>query len=467
MKVDLIIDGGTVVTAAGVMKVAIAVEAGKISALGSRSVLPKAEKVIQAEGKIVIPGGIDPHVHYELYQKGETSPETWDKGTIAAAMGGTTMVIDFATQQKGKPLTEAVKQKLSRAAELSAVDYSVHGTLTDFTDLDKMRAEMKEMIDRGIPSFKEYMCYREEGWYADDWALLAVFKAAQEYGGLVKVHAENVSLIENWQQECLRKGWVEAKYHGVAKPNFVEAEAIQRALSLAEFAGSKVYIAHVSTREGVELVGNTRGKGLPAYAETCPHYLTLTEDLLEAPDGFYYICSPPLRKREDVEELWRGLADGRISVVSSDHAVFTSEQKSKHSAVFTEVPNGFPGVEIRVPIVYSEGVEKRRLSLSRFVELVSANAAKVYGVYPRKGVLAPGSDADIVIIDPKKEKTLDCDSLHMGADWSAYEGWKVTGWPTTTILRGKIIVDGEDYVGTPGEGEFVERKIEDAFIKTV
>lgn len=463
--IDLLIERGHVVLPGLTIKTNVGVKDGKIFSIGSSS--EQAERRINAEGKIVMPGGIDPHTHFETTFMGETAKETWDKGTVAAAIGGTTMIIDHVFQDKGKSLMDKIKQRISRANKLSAVDFSVHGVFLDFTEPDKVMAEMKEIVNYGIPSFKEFMIYRKEGWYVDDWELLMVLKGAKEYGAIVDVHAENAFIGESWQQQCLKEGKIGLEYHSVAKPNFVEVEAIERCLSIAEFAGARVYIVHMSAKEGVEIVGNARKKGSPAYAETCPHYLMFTEDVFKTPRGVYYICSPPMRKKEDVEALWRGLADGRVSCVGSDHAAYTAEQKESHSATFADVPNGFPGVEALVPIIYSEGVGKGRLSLQRFVEVVSTNAAKVFGIYPRKGVIAPGSDADICIIDPKKKKSLNAADLHMGTDLSIYEGIELTGAPTMTIFRGKVIVEDEEYVRTLGEAEFVKGKIEDNLIRTV
>jgi len=296
---------------------------------------------------------------------------------------------------------------------------------------------------------------------------LKVLQNAQKLGVLVGVHAENAEIGEPWQAEMINQDKVDYKYHGIAKPNFIEAEAIQRAILIAEYAKSMLYIAHMSTKEGVELIDKSRRKGLSVWAETCPHYLTITDDIYNTDLALYSMCSPPLRTQADIDALWRGLADGSVSIVGSDHVAYTKQQKENHADRFVDVPNGCPGAECRVPIIYSEGVGKGRLNLNRFVEVVSTNVAKMFGIYPQKGVIAPGSDADIVVIDPNKEKVLNHENLHMGTDWSLYRGMKIKGWPVLTILRGKVIVQDEQFLGKAGDGEFVKGNIEPLIINSV
>jgi dihydropyrimidinase len=467
MSIDMIIRNGTVVTGGDVAQTDIAVNNGKILAVGDCALF-QADRVVDAKGRIVIPGGIDTHSHYELPFMGETPPETWEQGTAAAAIGGTTTTIDFAIESvHGTTALEAVKNQLGRAEKLSTIDYATHGVFTDFRDLKKVASDFKGIVEMGVPSFKEFMIYKKQGWYINDWNLLKVLENSQKLGALVGVHAENAEIGESRAAELVSEGKVGYRYHGVAKPNFVEAEAIQRAISIAEFARSRVYIVHTSTREGVELVNDARRRGRPVWSETCQHYLTITRDIYETDLALYSMCSPPLRTKEDIDALWRGLADGSVSIVGSDHVAYTKQQKEKHAERFVDVPNGCPGAECRVPIVYSEGVEKGRLSLPRFVEVVSTNAAKMFGIYPQKGAISPGSDADIVIIDPTKEKTLDHENLHMGTDWSLFRGMKVKGWPAMTILRGKVIVEDEAFLGKAGDGHFVKGNIQDSIINSV
>jgi len=465
--IDLIIENGTVVFNGNILKTDIAIENGKIIKIGNRNHFPAAERVINAEGKLVFPGAIDTHTHFEQPFMGEVPPETWDQGTIAAAFGGNTMHIDFVVQEHGKSLLDAIKAKVSYVDALSAIDFSFHACFTDFSDMDMIRAEVRKIIEYGIPSFKEYMTYRKEGYFVNDGELYQLLREVQKFGGIVGVHAENTFIAESLIEEFLKEGKKSAKYHPLAKPNFVEAEAIQRAISIANFAGARLYVVHLSTKEGLHLIKEAKCRGEPIFAETCPHYLTLTDDVYSRPDGINYIMSPPLRKKDDIEALWKGLSDGTISVTGTDHIAYTSEQKRRHSETFANVPNGVPGVELRLPIIYSEGVRKGRISLTRMVDICSTNAAKLFGLYPKKGAILPGSDADIVIFDPKIEKTITVETLHMGTDYTIYEGMKVTGWPVITILRGKVIVENESYLGKKGDGSFIKGRIVDEIIDTV
>ncbi len=466
-KLDLVVRGGLVVGPGWTAETDIGISEGKIVHVGS---IPynSAAKTINAKGKIVIPGGIDPHTHYELYFMGAKPRETWDIGTIASAIGGTTTTIDFAPQEKGESLLDATKKQLDRASQLSVIDFTTKPIISDFADMGRVMKGMEETINLGVPGFKVFMIYRHQGWMADDWILFQVMRRAQELGGLVTIHAENGFIGEGMQEEFVRAGKVEPRYHGLAKPNLVEDLAIMMAMSIAEITGARTYIVHQSTRGGADIVAPYRMRGLPVFVETCTHYLVLTDDTFDPPNrGIYYMCSPPLRKKEDVEALWQGIMSGKIQVIGSDHVAFTKEQKEEFAGVFTRIPNGFPGSEVRVPVMFYEGVVRRGMSLNRFVEVVSTNAAKIFGLYPRKGVLAPGSDADIVLIDPDKEHSLNAEDLHMGTDLSVYEGMKVKGWPAMTILRGEIIVENEEFLGKPGIGKFLKAKIDEQILHSV
>jgi dihydropyrimidinase len=468
MAIDLIIENGTVVSQLGVLKTDIAVDEEKILSLGSRSSFPRATRVIDAKGKIVIPGGIDPHTHVEMAFMGASVPETWDVATIAAATGGTTTTVDFAIREQGETLLNAIKRQFSRAEELSVIDYTSKGMLVNLTDLNEVIEGMAEVVDYGIPTFKLFQIYSAQGWYADDWQLYALLRQAKELNGMLTIHAEHCAIGESMQAELVRQGKTEPKYHGLAKPNFVENLAIQTCMALAEELGTKTYIVHISSREAPGIIDSYRKKGLPIFSETCPHYLWLTDDTFEPklPDGVMYMCSPPLRKQADIEALWDGIKKGMVQTIGSDHVPFTRKQKEGNSETFITIPNGFPGIEVRVPIIFQEGVLKRKLSLERFVEVTSTNAAKLFGFYPKKGIIAPGSDADIVIIDPEKKHSLNAADLHMGTDLSVFEGREVTGWPTTTILRGKVIVENEEFVGQVGGGQFVKGKLDDSIMAT-
>lgn len=465
---DIVIEGGTVVGPGWVCETDIAISDGRIAAVGSRASSLRAERRIDARGKIVIPGGIDPHTHYELYFMGAMPEETWDKGTIASAIGGTTTTIDFAPQEKGESLLQATKRQFARASSLSAIDYTTKPIISDFSDIGRVKRWMREAFEYGVPGFKVFMIYRQQGWMADDWSLFTVMREAKGLGAIVTIHAENGFIGEGMQEEFINEGRYEPRYHGQAKPNFVEDMAIRTCMQLAELTGTRTYIVHQSTKDGAGIAAEYRERGLPIFVETCPHYLVLTERLFDPPKtGIYYMCSPPLRKEEDAEALWKGIFEGKIQTIGSDHVAFTKKQKEEYAGMFTKIPNGFPGSEVRVPVMFYEGVVKRGMSLQRFVEVVSTNAAKIFGLYPRKGVIAPGSDADIVLIDPNKEHSLSAEDLHMGTDLSVYEGMKVRGWPVMTLLRGRVIVENEVYAGRPGEGEFVKAKIDGHVLATV
>lgn len=469
MIVSLVIKNGTVVSPFGVLKTDIAIEGEKILALGLISAFSKAEKVIDARGKIVIPGGVDTHSHFELLFMGARPPETWDVGTTAAAIGGTTTTIDFAPQEKGESLLDAIKRQFARADELSVIDYTTKPILTDLSDLDKELDYMKEVVDYGVPSFKGATIYTKQGWYENDWQLYSILRRVKELGGMMTIHAENCLIGEQMQVELIKQGKTEPKYWSVAKPNFVENLAIQTCMMVAEVLGSNTYIVHTSTKEGPGIIASYRRKGLPVFCETCTHYLWLTEDKFEPkfPDGIMYMCSPPLRKQEDIEALWEGITAGTVHTIGSDHVAFTKAQKEEHCDAFDTIPNGFPGCEVRVPVIFSEGVLKRGLSLQKFVDVVSTNGAKIFGLYPKKGVIAPGSDADIVILDPDKKHSLNAADLHMGTDLSVFEGLEVTGWPVATILRGEVIVESEEFVGKVGQGQFVKGKLDHSIMDSV
>jgi dihydropyrimidinase len=469
MTIKLIITNGTVVTPIGEMKTDVAIDGEKILGLGPKGSFPKAERVIDANGKIVIPGGVDPHSHYELSFMGEKPPETWDIGTSAAAIGGTTTTIDFALQEKGQSLLEAVKVQLARAEKLSAIDFTTKPLITQLEDLTSLLNGMQEVLDNGIPTFKGATIYTKPGWYENDWQLYSILRRVREIGGMMTLHAENCLIGEGKQAELVKQGKTDPKYHGIAKPNFVEDMDIYKIMMLAEVLGTITYIVHTSTANGPHIINSYRAKGLLVFCETCTHYLILTEDTFEPkfPRGIMYMCSPPLRRQADIDALWEGIKNGIVKTIGSDHVAFTMEQKKEHSDTFMDIPNGFPGSEVRIPIVFQEGVLKRGLSLQRFVEVVSTNAAKLFGFYPKKGVIAPGSDADIVILDPTKKHSLNATDLHMGTNVSVYEGMTVTGWPTTTILRGNVIAEADEFIGKPGDGQFVRGELDESIMATV
>ncbi|MEW5721737.1 MAG: dihydropyrimidinase [Thermodesulfobacteriota bacterium] len=458
-----IIAGGKVVLPAGVQAADILVENEKIAAVGKAGRLARTDNWIDAKGKIVLPGLIDMHVHFLDRFMGTVSLHDFFTGTRAAAFGGITTVVDFANQRRGHSLAEAVRSKRAEADGHVVIDYGVHAEITDPTS--ETLDEIPAMIRAGVPTFKVYTIY--EGMMVDDGDLAAVFEKTARYGGLVIVHAENAYIAERRKREFLAQGCTSAIYHALSKPNLVEAEAIHRVAFLARALKAPFYIVHLSTREGREIIRECRAAGQTAFAETCTHYLCLTDEVYKTRNGINYIISPPLRQAADVAALWAGLADGSLAVVSSDDASFSLESKQKGRDSFAKVPNGMAGVEIRLPVLYSEGVRKRRISLERLAQVASANPARLFGLYPRKGVIQVGSDADLVLLDPEKEVTLGRKTLHMEADFCSVEGLKVNGMPVLTMARGQVIVEDGRFVGREGGGRFLKRRIDFRDIKSV
>ncbi len=444
----LLLRGGRLVTADADGPADILVRGGRIEAVGTDLTAPNAA-VRDVRGKIVIPGPIDPHVHIAWPYHEARTADTFRSATEAAAWGGTTMVIDWAVQ-RGESLLDAVAARRAEADGAAILDYALHGTVTKVTAT--LRSELPRLHDAGVAVLKLYMTYRRRGIMADDGMLWYILNAARDLGYTVSVHAEN-PFIHEWNEAELRAaGITGAAAHGLHKPPIVEAEAIHRVIYLAREARCPLLIRHVSTAAGVDLIRRARAQGAEVTGETCPQYLYLTEEVFRRPDGYLYICSPPVRTDADRLALWQGLADGTLSVVGSDHAAFP--RAAKVGATAFDVPNGLPGVETRVPLLYA-GVRRGHLTPSRFVEVVSTAVARLYGLYPRKGAVLPGSDADLVIIDPEEQRALHASSLHMAVDWSPYEGMALRGYPVTVIAGGRIVVDGDAMADPRPAGRFV------------
>lgn len=455
--VDLVVENGKVVLPDATIEADIAIDDGKIVALGTGTALPKGDRVIDAKGNFVLPGCIDPHTHINMPFMGATTKDDFFLATKATSWGGTTTIIDFAIQQKRTLPMKAVEDRRAQADNKVVIDYSLHPAITDLTP--EAVSQLKDLIDYGVPSFKLFMVYRKEGFMVDDGTLLKVFEEAKAHGGLVGLHAENVTMIEYLVEEALRKGNRAAVYHALTRPPITEAEAVNRAIFLANYLDTAYYNFHLSIKEGVNLIREARLKGQPMYAETCTHYLVNTIEDLKRPDGINFICTPPIRTKEDQEALWRGLADGTMSLVSSDHCAFTTDMKKLGKDSFDKVPNGMPGHEFRLPILFSEGVAKGRISINRLSEITSINAAKIFGLYPKKGAIGIGSDADLVILDPRQEKTIRTEDSLYGMDWYPCEGMKIKGWPVVTISKGKVVWKNGQFQGKAGDGEFLKRKI--------
>jgi dihydropyrimidinase len=451
-----LIKNGRIVTAVDDYYADILIDGGTIVTIG-KSIEANADKVIDAKGRLVIPGGIDPHTHMELPFGGTAASDTFETGTIAAAHGGTTTIIDFAVQGKGQSLKQAVDAWHAKADGKTSIDYGFHLICTDLPD--ERLPEMKSMIDEGISSFKLFMAYPGV-FLVDDATIFKAMGMAGENGGLICMHAENGVVIDAIVKKALAEGKTAPKYHALTRPTKAEAEGVHRAIALAEMAGSSVYIVHLSCDDSLQEVTRARDMGINAYAETCPQYLFLDYSVYEQPgfEGAKYVMTPPIREKWNQEALWRGLKFNDLQVVATDHCPFCmKEQKELGKNDFSKIPNGGPGVENRMSLVFNGGVAEGRISLNRFVEITSTAAAKIFGLFPRKGTIAVGSDADIVIFDPDEEMTISAKTHHMNVDYSCYEGWKVKGVTKTVLSRGELVIDEGKYVGKPGKGTFLKR----------
>ena len=457
MAFDTIITNGNVVTAADTYKGDVAISDGKIAAVGHQLPRENAGKLIDARGKYVFPGGIDVHTHLDMPFGGTTSADDFETGTRAAAFGGTTTLIDFAIQYKGQSLRTAFDTWMQKASRKAVCDYAFHCIITDLPDaqLDEVNALVRE----GVTSFKLFMAYPGI-FMLDDASIFRALRATAKNGGLVCVHAENGGAIDVIVQQALAEGKKAPKYHALTRPTTAEAEATARAIALAEMAGAPIYIVHMSCYEALEKVREARDRGLPVYGETCPQYLYLSIENFDVPgfEGAKYVFTPPLREKWHQEKLWNGLKRDHLQVVSTDHCPFCyKEQKELGRDDFTKIPNGGPGIEHRLSLIYSGGVAQGRFSVNRFVELVSTTPAKLFGLYPRKGTIATGSDADLVIFDPNRQHTISAATHHMRVDYSMFEGIRVTGIPDVVLSRGRVIVQGDEFLGRPGAGEFLRR----------
>jgi dihydropyrimidinase len=454
MKV--LIKNGRVVTAVDDYSADILIEDEKVALIG-RQLDIEADRTIDASGKLVIPGGIDPHTHMELPFGGTFASDDFRTGTIAAAHGGTTTIIDFAVQYHGESLIQAVDNWHKKAEGKTAIDYGFHLITTDLPD--ERVPEMRQLIGEGVISFKLFMAYPGV-FLVDDATIYRAMKNAGEAGGLICMHAENGIVINEIIKHALAEGKTAPKYHALTRPTKAEAEGVHRAIAIAEMAEAPVYIVHLSCADALEEVREARDKGLATYAETCPQYLFLDYSLYEREgfEGAKWVMTPPLREKWNQDKLWQGLRGNDLQVVSTDHCPFCfKEQKELGRDDFTRIPNGGPGVEHRMSLVYNGGVAGGRISLNRFVELTSTSAAKLFGLFPRKGTIAVGSDADIVIFDPDEEMTISAATHHMNVDYSAYEGMKVKGATKTVLSRGRLVIEDGKYVGKPGDGQFLKR----------
>ncbi|TDC67027.1 dihydropyrimidinase [Streptomyces hainanensis] len=457
----IVIRGGLVVTAADEVEADVLVDGEKIVALAARGSAEAeswtAERVVDAGGRYVIPGGVDAHTHMELPFGNTVASDTFETGTVAAAWGGTTTVVDFAVQTRGRSLREGLDAWSAKAAGVCAVDYGFHMIVSDVTDASLR--EMDGLVAEGVTSFKLFMAYPGV-FLSDDGQLLRAMQRAGGNGGLVMAHAENGVAIDVLAAQALAAGRTEPRHHGEVRRALLESEATHRAIQLARVAGDvPLYVVHVSAREAVAELARARDAGLPVFGETCPQYLFLSADNLAEPgfEGAKYVCSTPLRPREHQAALWRALRTDDLQVVSTDHCPFCfAGQKELGRGDFSKIPNGLPGVEHRMDLLH-QAVVDGHISRRRWIELACAAPARMFGLYGRKGTVAPGADADLVVYDPAAEQTISAATHHMNVDYSAYEGRRVTGRVETVLSRGRVVIDGRGYVGRPGHGRFLPR----------
>jgi dihydropyrimidinase len=460
VKFDTIVKGGNVVTPAGTFTGDVGITGEKISALGAELEAGKGTKVIDAAGHHVIPGVLDVHVHLELPFCGTVSADDYRTGTRAAARGGVTTLIDFAIPYAGESLGQAADNWMKKAEGKSLIDYTFHICITRWND---HKDQIKGMVDRGFTTFKEFMIYESEGWQSDDRAMFGTLEKMNEYGTMLLVHAESARVLDeliarSHTPELMKK--YGARLHPMTRPNFVEAEAIQRAVQWCEVTCGQLYIVHMSTGEGADIVRAAQARGVPVLAETCVQYLVLDDTVFEREDGHLFACCPQLKKPKDVERLWKGLRGGEVSVISTDTCTFNREQKAMWNGDWTKIPMGMPGLETLLPLTYTHGVLKGQISLENMCLKLSTNPARIMGLYPKKGAIQVGADADLAVIHPSKSQTVRSvgGSMETNADWSPYEGWDLAGFSRTTLSRGEVIVDDYRVVGKEGRGQWLPRK---------
>ncbi len=454
-KFDMIVKDGIIVTASDKFKADLGIKDGKIVEMAFELNEQGAE-IVDACGKYVFPGGIDPHTHMDMPFGGTFSSDDFKTGTIAAACGGTTTIVDFAIQGKGATLKEATDTWRKKADGNAVIDYGIHISITDMNDA--IMNEIPEIIKAGYSSFKLFMTY--DGLRVDDGTLLKTLIKVNENGGLTCVHAENYYVIDYNTKKLLSEGKIEPIYHALSRPDLAEGEAAGRAIKLAKIANAPLFIVHNSCEASISEIARARAEGYPIMGETCPQYMLLSEDNYREPNfnGAKYVMSPPLRDKKNWPTVWKALKDNTVQLVATDHCPFFMKQKEMGKESFAKIPNGAPGVELRMSLMYTYGVAEGQFDLNRFVQVTSTNAAKAYGMYPQKGTIAIGSDADLVVFDANVETTVTQSMLHENVDYTPYEGFKLKGFPVTTISRGTVVAKDGKFVGKEGAGEFIVRK---------
>ena len=451
-----LIRNGHIFTAVDNYTADILVDDGKIKAIGT-DLAADPERTVDASGKYVIPGGIDPHTHLDFPFGGTVSSDDFRTGTIAAAFGGTTSIVDFAVQSRGHALSEALDEWQQKAEGKAAIDYGFHLIILDLPD--SRIPELDDMVRAGVTSFKMFMAY-PGAVMVDDGTIFKAMVRSADNGSMVCLHAEHGEVIDVLVREALAEGHTEPRFHALTRPPTTEAEATHRAVRMAQIAGAPVYFVHLSCSEALQEVQSARATRDYVYAETCPQYLTLDNSMYdqEGFEGAKYVLTPPLRDQWHQEELWKGLRRNDLQVVSTDHCAFRfSDQKTLGRYDFSKIPNGGPGIENRLSLLYTNGVVPGMLTMNRMVQIFSTTPAQLFGLFPRKGTIAVGSDADIVIFDPDEESVISAGSHHMNIDYNLYEGMRVKGVPEVVLSNGNVVVDHGQYTGTPGDGRFLKR----------
>jgi len=453
MNLDLVIQGGTLVTPAESFNADLGIRDGRIAAIGQDLSAPE---MIDATGLLVLPGAIDPHVHLEMPVGVTASSDDFVTGSIAAACGGVTTFIDFVEPGPNQPLTTALAERRAAAEGRAVTDFALHMTLLNASP--QTLAEIPAVVAAGSTSFKGYTTY--DGFRLSDAEFLALMPAVRDAGGLMIVHAENDAIVQAMRTQLVAAGQLGPSAHPRSRPAVAEAEAVERILALAEVSAAPTYIVHISTARGAQAVARARRRGQAAFGETCPQYLVLTEAEYNRPgfEGAKFVCSPPLRTPADQNGLWRALAQGDVQTVGTDHCpFFYAGQKELGREIFTAIPGGIPGIEARLALLHTFGVRQGRISLQRWVQVCSTGPARMFGLYPRKGTLVPGADADVVLFDPNKQLTLSHSILHENVDYTPYEGLHLTGYPVFTLRRGEVLMREGEYVGQTA-GQYLARR---------
>ncbi len=455
MSFDLILEDGNVFLYGGLKRTSIGIINGKIAVIGNLNDFKGNTKRINLSGKLVIPGGVDPHTHIEGY----SSAGTIKNGTESAAIGGTTTVLDFSQATKNEDTVAAAASKIKRFSDSSSLDFTIKPMMVteDFQSIERLELIFSQLSKLGIMAVKIFTTYKNLGRYANNYQILQGMNTAKKYGIMVQIHAENNDFLEGNMEALLAQGKTDPKYHAISKPPVSEDVAVADSAVMAGDSGAKVYCVHLSTKTSPEIIDSARKHGVNIYGETCPQYLILDDSFLDREDGNLYLCSPPLRKKEDINAMWNAISSGKIQAVGSDHVPFLAYQKKK-GIPFNKVPNGIPGIETRLPLLFSEGVQKGRITLEKFVDVISTSPSKIFNLYPQKGTISIGSDADLTVIDTELEHGLRAEDLHMGTDIAIYSHMKTKGWPVLTISGGEIVAENDAFTGKGKKGHFLGKE---------